>query len=288
MPMPHTHWNTRTLAFLSCSCLAACGGATQTPKPAATPAALAAKGKQADGPQAHQTPLEKAQQTWAKRADVDDVVASIAEFQKVAEAIPHDPRPWLHIAEAQALLGRLYDVERTIQNAAAAAFEQGLVAARTAQKLSEKAPEDVQLRAAYWEAENLDQWDRHTGFVERVDHEVEVVNSLKGLQAHASTSSGARRSLARMLSMPAAIEHQNLSEAKALFEALIAEDPWDLVSRTAYAATYAVAAQDRAVFEKQLHEIVERTSNPQGNALEKRLAARAASHLLRDATSLFE
>ena len=288
MPMPHTQWKPCTLALISCGSLAACGGATQAPKPARAPTALAAKGDQTHDLQVPQTPLEKAQQNWAKRAGVNDVVASIAEFHAVAEAIPDDPRPWLQLAEAQALLGHLYGAEKTSEGTATTAFEQGLIAARAAQKLSENAPEDLQLLAAYWEAENLDQWARHAGFVERVDHEVEVTNSLKTLQTHSATSRQARRSLARMLSKPATIEHQNLPEAKALFEALITEDPWDLSSRTAFAATYAVAAQDRAIFEDQLREIVERTSNPQGNALDKRLAARAASQLLRDAPSLFE
>lgn len=221
-------------------------------------------------------------------AEDASVSARMTALQAIRAERPTDIEAALLLAETAELQGRLLQESG---RPSAQAFQIGVQAAGEAEeqlsKTAEAAPERV-AQARCLKALNGLGWSRQEGFVEQVDQERSLRATFQSLLEDPVWGRAARRALADMLARPLDLSQRDLQRSKAIFEALVSEDPWDFHSRVLFARAYAVSAQDQAVYEAQLKEIVVRTSGEQGVAIERHIAARAATRELRLAPSLFE
>lgn len=221
-------------------------------------------------------------------ADDASVSVRMAALQTLRAERPTDVEAALLLAETAELQGRLL---RESGQASAEAFQIGVQAAteaeRQLQEAGDTAPE-LMARARCLKALNGLGWSRREGYVEEVDSERALRTAFESLLEDPAWGRQARRAFADMLARPHSMRERDLPRSKAIFEALIAEDPWDLHSRVLFARAYAVNAQDRQVYETQLKEIVDRTGGDHGAAIERHIAARAATREMRLAPTLFE
>lgn len=268
------------------TCLCACGAATiaEGASPTRVPSPVAAA-----PPTALDTALAEATQAWEARWDPASLDRAIASWQR-SLTLPGatSQEVQLRLAEAHhfrgtAILSRQGDAE-----AALAAFEAGVQAATAAGAEDlEAAPSE----ALYWWASNRAAAASQTDFAGSVLVQRDVVSvMLRCAEANCSYDhGGAHRFLGSHHARPLGFSHRDLPRARSYFDRAIAGDPTHLPTRVAFARDYAVAAQDRSLFEQQVRFVVEASPEPRGPSRgDVQLAQHQAAALLRDAPNLFE
>jgi hypothetical protein len=239
----------------------------------------------------------RAKALWALRTDAGGLSDAIAAFHEAAEAAPEQPARWAALAEAHhfaamnAALAR--DVELVVRHHALglAAAERGLSATNAgdgvelAEVTRERAP------ALYWLARHRLGAARQSGFGHRIVQRPRAIAELE--RCHALDPSidhgGPDRVLGSLRARPLSPALRALAVAREHFERAIAAAPDYLPTRLAFARDYAVVAQDRGVFERELSAVLEADpAKVQAMEPENRIAQAQARRLLSRAGELFE
>jgi len=279
-------------AAAALACLPACGTATalrapstaRATPPAPTPAA----------PTALETTLTSAQSAWEGRWEPEALARAIAKWREALgmrgamQAAVQTHLAAAHHFHGSAILSLGGDV-----SAAREAFEAGVQAAVAARAGAEDAgaTDAAPSEALYWWAANRAAAAAQTDFAQSVLVQQEVVQVMQRC-ADAECPydhGGAHRFLGSHHARPLGDAHRDLGRARQHFDRALAAAPQHLPTRIAFARDYAVAAQDRSLFEQQVRHVVEaRSGDDDAGRGDTLLAQHQAAALLRAAPNLFE
>jgi len=246
---------------------------------AAPPAALSAA----------ETMLAEAEEAWTQRWDERALERAIATWRR-ALGQPGTDRDAVHLRLAKAAFfqGRATLARGGESATALASFEAGVESAAAAGAGASDGPST---KALYWWAANRWAAASQVDYAQSVLVRQQVVAVMRRCrQAGCSYDhGGAARFLGSHNARPLAYPHGDLKRARAHFDDAISTDPQHLPTRVALARDYAVATQDRPLFEQQIRFVLEADPNAAGvDAGNAHLARRQAAALLQEAPNLFE
>ncbi len=145
--------------------------------------------------------------------------------------------------------------------------------------------------ALYWKARSLHLWSSLTGYFELLANQDEV----RELMAHCLREdpeyfyAGPHRFFGTYYARPLSFAEKNLAQSKRHFERAAKIAPEFFGTYVAYARDYAVMAQDRQIFEKQLGYVLATHLDRSSEAApENQLERYRAEQLLHQASHLFE
>lgn len=291
--MTHNRTPTRSLsnpgALIGALIVGACSHSVVPAKPTAKPPRVIGQGGVVLSPvdSSAGDRLADYGHAWRDKSDLPSLRTAIAAQVRMAEQSAESSTRRLvaltRAAEGQCLMGEFLYAQSAAPELTAGAFERGMHFAELARGQA-RTSEEIEL-TVYLNLANRLGWTRSRGYLEQVDHERTVIRALQALtDSHENLST----TLASALATAADPTTRDLPASRIILEGRLAKNPWDLMARVTLARDYAVAAQDHDLFERELRELVMRTSGSQADPLIRVIAARYADRLLRLAPSLFE
>ncbi|MDD9945379.1 MAG: hypothetical protein OXU20_30325 [Myxococcales bacterium] len=252
------------------------------PPPDQGPTGSASAGTERTGkapPTTEATTGTRAEALWKRRDNREALEQAIAIWEQLAATKAGSPDLALKLARGYFTLG--HSVNR---DAAATLFDKGARAARTA--LSTESVAQTAQAARHWSLANRAASAFAGPYLERVDQHQELLEEARALRDSLPTAVVPRPEhvLASLLATPPLLALRDLETSRELFAAMTTRHPHDLAARVAFARHYGVAAQDIALFEAELRQVL---AAPETGP-DDRLAKAAAGRLLKLAPHLFE
>jgi len=199
-----------------------------------------------------------------REGDSDSLGEAARLWEEAAPQAPHPEGPLLAAARARRERAQRPDVpmDEVQVDAEACATDawRGLAAldpqaqkASRSEAVSRVGPAGVEL--LYLEALCRGILARARGFTQLVDRRLEIIEALERVARLSPDldDAGAERELGRLYAALPVASGGDLAEARRHLEAAVERAPRSARNRVAYATSIAVKAQDRALFESQLH-----------------------------------
>lgn len=283
------------LASASSGCLAARAPAWTTPSSTMIPVTPAA-GASADL-------VARGETEWGQRGDEAHLREAIQAWQQALDRTPTDAVLWARLARAQYFLADAHlstDPARATEAAeqfaaAVTSGERSLLARlpqlgavlRTGQHFTDvlSSFDERDVPGLYWRTQALARWSRGNGMFVTQSVRDETRRSMARVAQldRAYDGAGADRFLGDAWATASTTQGGDLERAREHFEYAIEAAPDRFATRVLYALDYATKVQDRALFEAQLHRVLE--SDPGGadvaaeNVVEQRRAQAALARV---------
>lgn len=282
----------RTWVIVSVWIVVACGGGRAASGAPSTTATNQSEDVAAGGP------LVTAAQGWARRADADEAKRAAALWTEHVTANPDDAAIWLRLAEAHHFAATAPSAESgtPIEQAKA-----GLAAAEQALRLLDddalsELHDDADaltnaelVPALYWRARHQYLLATHD-YTERLLTTAEIVQAMRVCERLRPDYDhfGAVVFLAQSLAQPLDPTQRDLPAARRMFERALTASPNHAPHQVAFAEYFAVAAQDRALFERQLQAVLAVSTSESDPTGEQQRAQTRARVLLDQVNERFE
>jgi hypothetical protein len=238
--------------------------------------------------------VASADERWALRLDPDEARAALAAWEEAAVADPADPTLHLAVTRACHFLAEAHRVSDRV-----ALLERGVAAAERGLRASSSdfdrlrrldAPFEDAIAALdrdaapllYWWAVQRMAVAREEGFAATVAAHPVVWSAMERVEALDPDTwyRGADRYFAAAYAVMPPVAGGDLARSRERFESALAHAPDFLETRLLYAALYATAAEDDALYRVQLTAIVEAPAGDPAIEPEQELVRRRARELL--------
>lgn len=252
---------------------------------------------------------QEAEAAWGERGQEARLQAAIRAWSRMVEINPNDHETWARLARAHYLHadGHIY-FEESRQAELMQVHQRGIEAAEhaldaispefgTRRRAGTRMEEAITVLEAnavpalYWYAANLGRWAAADGFatvLERKDEIRAVMQKCLDLEAtyfHRAPD----RYFGAFYARAPSFAGGDLNKSREHFERAIREAPNYFGNHRLFAEEYAVKAQDRALFERELNWVIEHQPNAEPSAIpENTIEQRKARMLLERAGELFE
>lgn len=252
--------------------------------------------------------LAEGETYWAQRADETQLRNAIARFEDALAIDPGHPEEWARVSRGYYFLADSFmSSDPTQRPLMLATYERGIVAAErgllvSSPVFSERVRNGMRLSDAlqfldtsaagclYWRAQNLSRFMPSQGLAAQIASRDDVFAML---QRETELDDdyfygGAHRVLGKLYAGLSGYQGGDPARSREQFERALEEGPDFFPTRVEYAESWAVAARDRAAFERQLGYVLnaDATANP-AVAPENLAAQRKARELLDKEATLF-
>ena len=300
--MRRSHWARAGAPFAAtavwaATALAGCGGGGRT---AAWEQTTTAPPASAEQQSQHDTLVTQGEAAWAQRDDEAQLRAAIDAWSGALEADPSDWALWHRLARAQYFLadGHLaFDTSRDAETAAmyqtaitSAERSLGALSPEFAQRMAagervEAALSSLDARAVpalYWRASALGKWARRDGFATVLQYKDEIRAIMtRCLELDRDYFyAGPDRYFGAFFAIAPTYAGGDLNRSREHFEYSISRYPGYLATHVLFATEYAVKAQDRALFQRELQIVLDADVNAMPDVRAENLAEQ---HKARDA-----